>query len=69
MEAPIPGVSIGSMGCGMAMVEVIVREVLGMMRCCFCVGVQKTSPTVTSAEVRSVEREEDRRSRQERLLV
>ena len=68
MEAPIPGVSIGSMGCGMAMVEEIVREVLGMMKCCFCVGVQKMSPAVTSAEV-IVEREEDRRSRQERLLV
>jgi hypothetical protein len=36
MEAPIPGVSIGSMGLVvMMMLEVIVREMLGMMRCWF----------------------------------
>jgi len=71
MEAPIPGVSIGLMGYGMVMVEVIVREMLGMSCCCcccFCVECRKMSPVVTSAEV-VVEREEDRRSRQERLLV
>ena len=68
MEAPIPGVSIGLMGYGMVMVEVIVREMLGMRCCCFCVECRKMSPAVTSAEV-VVEREEDRRSRQERLLV
>lgn len=48
MEAPIPGVSIGSMGCVMAMVEVIVREMLGM-RCWFLCRVQKKSPAVTGA--------------------
>ena len=69
MEAPIPGVSIGLMGYEMVMVEVIVREMLGTRCCCFCVECRKMSPAVTSAEVVVERREEDRRSRQERLLV
>ena len=55
MEAPIPGVSIGLMGYGMVMVEVIVREMLGMSCCCcccFCVECRKMSPV---GEVGSVD--------------
>ena len=42
MEAPIPGVSIGSMGgvvMSMVEVDVVVREMLGV-RCCFCAKVR-----------------------------
>jgi hypothetical protein len=63
MEAPIPGVSIGSMGLMMAMVvEVIVREMLGMMRCCFSYcRVQKfASSSDASAEVVLAEEREER---------
>lgn len=48
MEAPIPGASIGSMGCVTAIVEVIVREMLGVRcRLSLC-RVQKASPAGTS---------------------
>ena len=60
MEAPIPGVSIGSMRLMvMSMVEVIARDMLGAMRCCFClVECRSSPPAVTSGEAVVVVREE-----------
>lgn len=71
MEAPIPGVSIGSMRLMMAMVvEVIVREMLGMMRCfSFLVKCRSSPPAVTSGEVVVVEEREERSALTARTLL
>lgn len=52
MEAPIPGVSIGSMRLMvMSMVEGIARDMLGAMRRCFgLVECRSLPPAVTSGE-------------------
>jgi hypothetical protein len=72
MEAPIPGVSIGSTRWMMMVmvVEVFVREMLGTMGCLFCLAECRSSPpAVTSAEVVVVGEREERSALTARTLL